>query len=432
MTEPIHVPKMITPVQLEIERKLGIPDHSLTLEKLKKWQLDRLNDTLAFCMNHSPFYKEKLADFSNSIPLRSLEELQQLPFTTSDDISEKGHRMVCTSQSQIERIVTLNTSGTTGTAKRIYFTKDDQQLTVDFFAYGMSTLISSHSKVLVLLPCHPAGSVGDLLSRAIRKIGAQPYSIGPFNNPDPINDLIASEKLDALVGAPKQVYTLVQSWKSSNRGSCPIQALLLSTDYASPILKKSIESAWNCDVLEHYGMTEAGLGVGVDCYLKRGYHLREADLYFELIDKDGNPVAEGEPGEVVFSTLTRHGMPLIRYRTKDISQIIPGECPCGTVLSTYKWISKRMQNEDSLCTIAELDNILFQIPEINGFDAAAKKESLNLKIYSDKQNKEELINKISESILNTFPGVNKIEIELLAGFPSSAFSLQKKKIEYIS
>ncbi|HRY20136.1 MAG TPA: hypothetical protein P5198_01375, partial [Flexilinea sp.] len=102
------------------------------------------------------------------------------------------------------------------------------------------------------------------------------------------------------------------------------------------------------------------------------------------------------------------------------------------VLSTYKWISKRMQNEDSLCTIAELDNILFQIPEINGFDAAAKKESLNLKIYSDKQNKEELKNKISESILNTFPGVNKIEIELLAGFPSSAFSLQKKKIEYIS
>ena len=152
MTEPIHVPKIITPVQLEIERKLGIPDHSLTLEKLKKWQLDRLNDTLAFCMNHSPFYKEKLADFSNSIPLRSLEELQQLPFTTSNDISEKGHRMVCTSQSQIERIVTLNTSGTTGTAKRIYFTKDDQQLTVDFFAYGMSTLISSHSKVLVLLP----------------------------------------------------------------------------------------------------------------------------------------------------------------------------------------------------------------------------------------------------------------------------------------
>jgi hypothetical protein len=96
-------------------------------------------------MNHSPFYKEKLADFSNSIPLRNLEEFQQFPFTTSDDISEKGQRMVCTFKSNrtncdIEHF-RHNRYGETN-----LFHKDDQQLTVDFFAYGMSTLISPIQK----------------------------------------------------------------------------------------------------------------------------------------------------------------------------------------------------------------------------------------------------------------------------------------------
>ena len=79
---------------------------------------------------------------------------------------------------------------------------------------------------------------------------------------------------------------------------------------------------------------------------RRGYHLREADLYFELIQPEtGEPVAEGEQGELVFTTLTRQGMPLIRYRTGDISRWIPGSCPCGTVLKTLDCVKDRLTGQ---------------------------------------------------------------------------------------
>ena len=90
-------------------------------------------------------------------------------------------------------------------------------------------------------------------------------------------------------------------------------------------------------------MTEMGLGGGVQCSARQGYHLREADLYFEIVDPhSGEPLPEGELGEVVFTTLTREGMPLIRYRTGDLSRFLPGQCPCGTLLRSMESIRQRV------------------------------------------------------------------------------------------
>jgi phenylacetate-CoA ligase len=86
-----------------------------------------------------------------------------------------------------------------------------------------------------------------------------------------------------------------------------------------------------------------GLGGGVDCRARAGYHLREADLLFEIIDPvTGRPVPDGESGEVVFSTLTRQAMPLLRYRTGDLSRIIPEPCPCGTSLRRMDHVDERL------------------------------------------------------------------------------------------
>ena len=93
-------------------------------------------------------------------------------------------------------------------------------------------------------------------------------------------------------------------------------------------------------------MTEMGLGGGVECQARRGYHLREADLYFEIVHpQTGEPVTEGETGEIVFTTLTRQGMPLIRYRTGDLSRFIPGQCPCGTTLRTLEKVTRRLSGK---------------------------------------------------------------------------------------
>jgi hypothetical protein len=122
-------------------------------------------------------------------------------------------------------------------------------------------------------------------------------------------------------------------------------------------------------------MTEMGLGGGLECAAHNGYHLREADLYLEIIDPvSAQPLPDGEYGEVVVTTLTRLGMPLIRYRTGDISRFIPGQCLCGSVLRRLERVQSRTTGRvyigiDAWLTIAELDEVLFPVPGIINFSS---------------------------------------------------------------
>ena len=128
-----------------------------------------------------------------------------------------------------------------------------------------------------------------------------------------------------------------------------------------------LNKVWGCEVFNHYGATEMGLGGGVECVAHRGYHLREADLYFEVVNPlSGEAVRDGEYGEVVFSTLTRRGMPLIRYRMGDRSRFIPGDCPCGTKLKTLEKVRGRFSGfvpvGDAVLSLPDFDEALFPIP----------------------------------------------------------------------
>jgi phenylacetate-coenzyme A ligase PaaK-like adenylate-forming protein len=123
-----------------------------------------------------------------------------------------------------------------------------------------------------------------------------------------------------------------------------------------------------------------GLGGGVDCKARRGYHLREVDLYFEIIDPiSGEALPDDEYGEVVFTTLTRRGMPLIRYRTGDVSRFIPEACPCGTQLKTLEKITHRLSGSISIgtryMTMADLDEALFAINGVLNFTATMTHEN---------------------------------------------------------
>jgi phenylacetate-coenzyme A ligase PaaK-like adenylate-forming protein len=151
-------------------------------------------------------------------------------------------------------------------------------------------------------------------------------------------------------------------------------------DHVPQAIVQAVEASWGCRVYNHYGMTEMGLGGGVECQARRGYHLREADLYMEVIEPiNGRTVSEGEYGEVVFTTLTRRGIPLIRYRTGDISRFIPGDCPCGTILQTLEKVHDRISNRvdlgDGCClTMADLDEALFPIDGVWNFTASLSRE----------------------------------------------------------
>ena len=140
----------------------------------------------------------------------------------------------------------------------------------------------------------------------------------------------------------------------------------------SEAVVESLGVAWGCRVYNHYGMTEMGLG-GDQCSAREGYHLREADLLFEIVDPAGRQVRM-EYGEVVFSTLTRKGMPLIRYRTGDVSRFLPGPCRCGSVLRRMERVSGRLEEpvrlwDGSTLSITRLDEILFRNPSIAAYRA---------------------------------------------------------------
>lgn len=127
-----------------------------------------------------------------------------------------------------------------------------------------------------------------------------------------------------MVGIPVQVLAMAEH-PEADRLKGVIKSVLLTTDYMPRAIVKRISRAWDCQVFEHYGMTETGLGGGVDCRAHGGYHLRGADLYYEVVDpQSGAPLPPGQEGELVVTTLTRHAMPLIRYRTSDWGRLAAG------------------------------------------------------------------------------------------------------------
>jgi phenylacetate-coenzyme A ligase PaaK-like adenylate-forming protein len=369
----------LSPLHPWIAAKLGLSPAELTLPRLRAWQLQKAQETLRLLRERSPFYRRHLAEAPAL--LTDLAELPRFPFTTAADLRQHGLHMVCVSQSEIERVVTLETSGTTGLPKRVYFTAADQELTRDFFHHGMSTFTEAGDRVLILLPGERPGSVGDLLAEALPRMGAIGLKHGPGHSPAETLAVIRREAVTGLVGTPTQALALA---RHPDGAGLRLKNCLLVSDYVSAAISRVVEAAWDCRVFTHYGMTETGLGGGVECVARRGYHLREADLVVEIIHPaTGQPLPPGEPGEVVFTTLTRRGMPLFRYRTGDVSRLVPGECPCGTSLPTLARISGRVDGVVNLgsnrsLTMADLDEALFPLAGLLNFTAAVGPNRLEL------------------------------------------------------
>lgn len=367
---------MITPLERWIAGRIGVSPTGLTRKQIQSHQLARLRQTVQWARERSPFYRRHLEGFTER-DLGRLEDLPLFPMTTPAHIQADPRRFLCVSQSDVTRVVTLETSGTTGNPKRIWFTIEDQEATIDFFHHGMSTLAGPGDRVLILLPGERPGSVGDLLMKGLARLGAVGLAHGFVMNPRDTLMVMRQEKPQILVGVPVQVLGLARH----SGGDWAPRSVLLSTDHAPESLTRELERIWGCEVFTHYGMTEMGFGGGLECRAHCGYHLREADLLVEVVDPDsGQLVPDGTPGEVIFTTLGREGMPLIRYRTGDLSRFLVESCPCGTVLQTLESVSTRLDGRmvlknGAVLTMADLDEVLFDIDGLLDFNATLRDAS---------------------------------------------------------
>jgi phenylacetate-coenzyme A ligase PaaK-like adenylate-forming protein len=147
-------------------------------------------------------------------------------------------------------------------------------------------------------------------------------------------------------------------------------------------MRANLQSAWNCEVFTHYGLTEMGLGVAVECPSHNGYHFNEIDLLAEVIDPEtGEILPDGEEGELVFTTLAREAMPLIRYRTHDISRLSAKPCECGiTALKKLDRITRRLESvvrigEGDEIYPALFDEALYTIPDVVGYEMSVSQDN---------------------------------------------------------
>jgi len=363
-----------TPLHGWLKRKLSLaPGRELDAQTLAAYHLAELRRLLAYVREHSPFYRDRLAGLPAGFPDR-LADLAQAPFTTPQDLARDHLGQLCLSQDQVARVVTLRTSGTTAGPKRVYFSDQDLELTLDFFHQGMSTMVRPGGRVLILLPGRTPDSVGDLLARALARLEVRGVVHGPVGDPGPALEEAAAQEADCLVGIPVQVLAMAEH-PEAGRLRRGVRSVLLTTDYVPRALAARVRRAWGCQVFEHYGMTETGLGAGVDCWAHCGYHLRGADLYYEVVDPEsGVPLPPGREGEVVVTTLTRQAMPLIRYRTGDLGRLLPDPCPCGGATTRLGRVSGRLANrldlgKGAFLPMWRLDEALFDLAGVLDYRA---------------------------------------------------------------
>ncbi len=317
--------------------RLGIENIQHLPQALRAAQEERLLDTLHHAKQKSSFYAKRLPD----APLQDIRRFTDVPFTVPQDLQEV-EPFLCVSQAEVARMVTLQSSGTTALPKRVAFSQEDLASTVDFFTVGMSQLVSSGQRLLVLWAgaMRPYG-VSALLANALAKNNIQVFSGEATTTHQSLLTELRKYDPHVLVAAPWQLHIL-QEILGSHKEERSLKAVLASAECLSEELEHALE-AQGLVVLDHYGITEAGYGGGVQCLQKQGYHLRELDLWVEIVHPlTLQPLPHGQEGEIVITTLSRRAMPLIRYRTGDVACILAGPCPCGSPLTRLSKIRGRL------------------------------------------------------------------------------------------
>lgn len=313
-------------------------------EDLEALQLERLQKLTSYVYDRIPFYTEAFDEAGvNPEDIKSLDDLQKLPFTTKQDLrAAYPFKMFAVPQSEVARIHC--SSGTTGTATVVGYTEKDLEVWGDCFARFLYAADCGPDSVLQVaygyglftggLGAHQGGERGGLT--------VLPMSSG--NTKRQVR-LMHDFGVDVLACTPS--YALNIAEVAYDEGFDPrefkIHAGILGAEPCSESMRAEIQDKLGIQVFDIYGLSEVmGPGVACECEQQHGLHVCEDHFIIEIVDPQTlEPVADGEWGEVVFTTLSKQCSPLIRYRTRDISRIITGQCECGRTFRRMDRITGR-------------------------------------------------------------------------------------------
>lgn len=358
-----------------------------TRPELNAWLLERLKELVDHARRGSPYYARHLAGVDTA-NLTSLDDFSHLPMIEPELLRTNPDSLLSVSRDEIERVVTLSSSGTTGTPKRIFHTTADLEATRDFFSWGMANMVEPGGTVLVLLPGARPGGVGRLLGDALERQGSRAVTHGELTDAGAAVDQCLSENVSCVVGSPAHVNLLAHAWSVRGLPGNVIRSALLCWDIIPDAVCAGVADLLGCRVYRHWGMIETGLGGAVECVPGSGMHLRETDVFVEIVDPHtGRLLPDGVFGDMVVTTPLKRGMPIIRYHTGDVGRILPGRCDCGSPLRRLDPLVRRRRDgvplSSGILTLRELNEALYAVPGVADFVARLKGYTLHLTVCGD-------------------------------------------------
>lgn len=382
-------------------------------ESLGKIQLERLNRTLERAVN-SPYYKGRIPDH-----VKDISTLQNFPFTTKSDLrSSFPAGMLAVPLNEIVRV--HSSSGTTGRATVVYYTKGDIDNWTETVARSMYMTGVRKNDVFQNMMGYGLFTGGLGFHYGAEKLGALtiPASSGNSRRQIRLMKDFHSTVIHITPSYALHLYTLFHEEGVDPNKDLSLRIAFLGAEPHSEKTRMRVEELFGLNAYNSYGLSEMnGPGVAFECQEKDGMHVWEDHFILEIVDPDtGEVLADGDEGEIVFTTLLREGMPIIRYRTGDVARVSPGPCPCGR---THRKISRIKGRTDDMLIIKgvnfypmQIEKVIMDIPEVGNnylieIETVDYLDNLNIKVevrpsifHGDIGELENLKKRISEDLKN--------------------------------
>jgi phenylacetate-CoA ligase len=354
----------------------------ISRKALEDLQLKRLKQTVSQAYKHIPFYKESFSKLNlKPKDITSLKDIQKLPFTTREDLRlNYPFGMLAVGKEQVVRLHT--SSGTTGKPKAIFFSKKDVDRAANLIARCLVMTGVKKDDVLQNMMTYGLFTGALVMHYGAEKVGVLVIPAGPGNTMRQIA-LMQDFKTTTLHLTPS--YALYLAGVMNKEGLDPqdffLRRAYMGSEPYSEETRGKIERFFHIDVYNSYGLSEMnGPGVAFECMEKNGMHLWEDNFIMEIIDPEtGERLPDGEKGELVLTTLCREAMPILRYRTSDITMIMSGRCKCGR---THRRISRIIGRTDDMFIVKGVNIFPQQIERIlMGIKAVAQNYQIVLESY---------------------------------------------------
>ncbi|MBR1941614.1 MAG: phenylacetate--CoA ligase [Bacteroidaceae bacterium] len=305
---------------------------TMPVEKLRELQLERLQHTVRHCMN-SAFYRDKFKELGiTPDDIRSLDDVRKLPFTSKDDLREHyPFGLACVPMKDCVRL--HSSSGTTGNPTVVLHSQKDLEEWANAVARCLWMVGSRPEDVFQNSAGYGMFTAGLGFQYGAEKVGMLTVPAAAGNTLRQIKFIrdFGTTVLHAIPSYASRIYEVMQEEGVDARRDTKLRILCIGAEPHSEEQRQRIEQHLGVKAYNSYGISEMmGPGVAFECPEQNGLHIWEDYFIVEIIDPVTlKPVPDGQLGELVLTTINREAMPLLRYRTRDLTRILPGDCPCG-------------------------------------------------------------------------------------------------------